>query len=349
MSQALPNLRQLASLSKERLNNIASSLSGMKKIEALIQSKFISESKSLSEIPEYLLTLGGKRMRPLLCLMVARALGMSESKSELIDVAAGIEMIHMATLLHDDIIDKSPLRRHKESAFLKFGVENTLLAGDFLLTRAFSLCAKLDHYIINATEQACVDLTEGEIEEIPLALRPADLEKYLFIARKKTAALFRLAAQSAAHLACSDNAVTQHMARFGENLGVAFQILDDILDVNSSEKELGKRAGQDIREQKPTIVNIFWLESGSELAKSLLTQKSPHDEFAIERALKELRSDGVAALSRARELAQGFVTKAREALNQSKDLYLSSGTSNKPNSGFSDLEVLLDYTIQRME
>ncbi len=348
MSQALPNLRQLASLSKDRLNAIVASLSGMKRIESLIQSKFTSESPMLSEIPEYLLTLGGKRMRPMLCLMVSRALGMQTPSPQLIDVAAGIEMIHMATLLHDDIIDKSPLRRHKQSAFLKFGVENTLLAGDFLLTRAFSLCAKLDQYIINATEQACVDLTEGEIEEIPLSKRTADFEKYYFIARKKTAALFKLASQSAAHLSNPDPFITESMAQFGESLGVAFQILDDILDVSSSEKELGKRAGQDIREQKPTIVNILWLESGSELAQKLLTLPAVSDDLLIERALKELISGGV--LDKAREHAHVYVAKAREALNVCKQsLPDQNGASKATNAAFSDLEVLLDYTIQRME
>jgi geranylgeranyl pyrophosphate synthase len=153
---------------KAGVSKMLAGLQGMKEVETLISSKLTSDAELLETIPAYLLGLGGKRIRPAMTLLVSRAFGSKSVEfpvAEVIDVAAGIELIHMATLLHDDIIDKSPLRRHKQSPFLKFGLGNSLLAGDFLLVRAFSLCARLDRYVIDATEQACIELTEGEILE----------------------------------------------------------------------------------------------------------------------------------------------------------------------------------------
>jgi octaprenyl-diphosphate synthase len=244
---------------RARLKSVIAGLPGMEAVETVIRSKLVSDAPLLEEIPAYLLELGGKRMRPVLTLLVARALGQQTPAPALIDVAAGIELIHMATLLHDDIIDNSDMRRHKASPLNRFGQSETLLAGDFLLVRAFSLCARLDAAIIDATERACIHLTEGEILEVPLYATQHSRETALTIADKKTAALFELAAYSAAHIATANPTVTSSMAAFGQALGIAFQILDDILDVTSDADLLGKPSGTDIRERKPSIVNILLL------------------------------------------------------------------------------------------
>ncbi len=327
---------------KSRLLQILASLSGMQRVDALIREKLSSEAELLSQIPEYLLNLGGKRMRPALTLLAARAFGMAQPTQALLDVAAGIELIHMATLLHDDIIDKSPTRRHKESAFMKFGLENTLLSGDFLLVRAFSLCARLDSYIINATEQACIELTEGEILEVPLHKQKHSLDSSLTIARKKTAALFRLSACSAAHLAGAGAAATEKMAEFGEKLGIAFQILDDILDVTSDENLLGKKSGLDLIERKPSVVNVLWLASGSALSKRLITPPDRDDEIFARQALEELRPGKV--VREARELALKFVDGASQALSQAAAL-----APKVEQSALDDLRALVEYTTERVE
>ncbi len=318
---------------------LAHNNAGLKAVERLIQTKFESEAKLLNEIPSYLLSLGGKRIRPLLCLICARALGMSSPNQALLEVSAGIELIHMATLLHDDIIDKSPVRRHKQSAFLKFGIPNTLLAGDFLLVRAFSLCAKLDKFIIEATEKACIELTEGEIEELPLSQAILTPEQVLEIARKKTAALFRLSCESAAFIATGNTALVERFARFGENLGVAFQILDDILDVVSDEETLGKKAGQDIREQKPSIVNALWIRSGSPTSKKLAQAGATDSDHYVATAIQELKESGI--IHEARTLALQFVTRAREAIS-------TPLPKNNP-ANLKELETILDYTVSRLE
>ena len=327
---------------KSRLLLVLSSLSGMQAVEDLIREKFVSDAALLSEIPEYLLNLGGKRMRPALTLLAARTFGMPKPSQALLDVAAGIELIHMATLLHDDIIDKSPTRRHKESAFVKFGLENTLLSGDFLLVRAFSLCARLDSYIINETESACIELTEGEILEVPLHKQKHTLETSLTIARKKTAALFRLSACSAAHLAGAGSAATAKMSEFGENLGVAFQILDDILDVTSNEDLLGKKSGLDLIERKPSVVNVLWLASGSPLAQKLTTAPGEKEEEFAQQALSELRPGKV--VREARELALKYVEGASKALSEAVKL-----APKVESSALEDLRALIDYTTERVE
>lgn len=314
----------------------------MQAVDLLIREKLASEAALLSEIPEYLLNLGGKRMRPALTLLAARAFGMAQPNQALLDVAAGIELIHMATLLHDDIIDKSPTRRHKESAFMKFGLENTLLSGDFLLVRAFSLCARLDEFIINATEDACIELTEGEILEVPLHLHQHTLDTSLTIARKKTAALFRLSACSAAHLAGAGTAATHKMAEFGEKLGTAFQILDDILDVTSDENLLGKKSGLDLIERKPSVVNVLWLASGSPLAQKLKTPPGRSDEEFAQQALLELRPGKV--VQEARALALNFVNDASLALSEA-----AKQAPRIDSAALEDLRALIDYTTERVE
>ena len=310
-------------------------------MEELIKSKLHSDAQILKEISFYLLELGGKRIRPAICLISAKALRGNNNNSKLIQIAAGIELIHMATLLHDDIIDKSKIRRHKSSPLKKYGANSTLLAGDFLLVRAFSLCSKLDPYIIEKTEQACVDLTEGEVLELPLYQEKHSTESSLHIAKKKTASLFRLACESAAFLCCDDKKIIEYMSHFGENIGMAFQVLDDILDVTSNEEILGKEPGADIRERKPSLVNVLWLESGDKLAEKLLSE--PDDDiFYVERALMQLRNSEV--IRAAKNIANRYLNTALDFLN-----YIENNHRNIDTQALGALKGLAEYCSQRME
>lgn len=329
---------------KKVFTQILENLHGLGEVEKVISSKFESEVPLLREIPQYLLELGGKRIRPVLCLLCAQALGLSKPSQPLIDVASGIELIHMATLLHDDIIDKSPTRRHEASPFVKYGLTNTLLSGDFLLVRAFSLCAHLDRYIIDATEQACIELTEGEIMEAPLSERAFTKEESLTISRKKTAALFRLAAGSAAFIATEgDLKIVTQFEAFGENLGIAFQVLDDVLDVISTEEQLGKKAGIDIREKKPSLVNILWLQSQSPLAKKLLGEKAEPTDDEITQALEELRDSAV--ITTTKEIARQYATTAMEIFS---GVERSISKQFEPSSKLA-IESLASYILSRMQ
>jgi octaprenyl-diphosphate synthase len=217
----------------------------------------------------------------------------------------------MATLLHDDIVDNSDVRRQQPSPLAKFGMAETLIAGDFLLTRAFSLCSRLDRVIIDATESACISLTEGETEEFSIPLSAHNEASTIRIARKKTAALFRLGAFSAAFLAGVSRENQEHLACFGESLGIAFQILDDILDITGDQAVFGKKTGTDIRERKPSLINVLWLASGDKLASQTLLGSIPSDS-AIQEAIYHLKDSQV--MIKAREIATQYGEKASQAL-----------------------------------
>ncbi len=311
-------------------------------VEALIRESFRSDVAPMREIPSYLLSLGGKRIRPALTLLCAKALGLSEISKEVIQVSAGIELIHMATLMHDDIIDQSPVRRHKQSPYAKFGTPLTLLSGDFLLTRAFGLCAKLDDAIITATEQACIELVEGEALETPLYSDQHTLTTSLTIAERKTASLFRLAAYCAGYLSGSKLSTLNQLELFGQSLGVAFQMIDDILDVTSDEATLGKKPGVDIVERKPSLVNVLWLESGDAMAQKLKTPPDRNDETEFtQAALNTLKHSAV--IETAKSHARKYGDKASSALTA------AIADSPRTNKEAADaLFAVIDFALARL-
>jgi geranylgeranyl pyrophosphate synthase len=311
---------------------------GLKLVEDRAQSRFVSEAEALNKIPTYLLKQGGKRIRPILALLSARLFGMTEPSEELINVAAGIELIHMATLLHDDIIDQSPTRRHQRSAYLEFGMMPTLLSGDFLLVRAFGLCAQLDSYVIDQTERACVELTEGEILEGTLdAESEVSFEHYVNVVSKKTAALFDLAAKVGAHLSQTNPETTKSLGLFGRYAGIAFQMVDDILDVTADESLLGKPAGTDLKQKTPSLVNILWLQSGDSEAKSFFAQTEISPEKSKETA-KYLKDSPI--IEDCRILAKDYADKASSQLEGLDQASIDTKTKDQ-------LLSIVNYTLQR--
>ncbi len=325
----------------QRFSDALSLIPELKEVERTIRSTFCSDVAAMRDIPEYLLALGGKRIRPVLTLLCAKALGAATIRQDVVTVAAGIELIHMATLMHDDIIDDSPTRRHKPSPYAKFGTPLTLLSGDFLLTRAFGLCAKLDDTIIQATEQACIELVEGEALETPLHIERHSLDSSLTIAQRKTASLFRLAAFCAAHLTESDDRTKQLLSSFGQSLGVAFQCIDDILDVTSDEATLGKRPGLDIAERKPSLVNVLWLESGDAEAAHLLSDPRSEDQSSyVAQSLSKLKSGPV--MTRAKEIATFHAQNAAESLRS------ALGDTGAQSPEGQALFAVIDFALERM-
>jgi geranylgeranyl pyrophosphate synthase len=327
-------------------------LPGLSPIEALLSEKCASEAPEITKISRYLLELGGKRIRPVLTLLCGQLFGVqppytdSPAGQRLIDIAAGIELIHMATLLHDDIIDDSPVRRHKPSPYKLYGTNSTLLAGDFLLTRAFGLCARLDRFVIDRTEAACVALTEGEILETSLLNDQHDIRSSLLVAEKKTAALFSLAAETASHIAGLAPEGVRAMARFGNELGIAFQILDDILDVTSDEATLGKRSGQDLRERKPSLVNVLWLSERSPAGyQQLLEPQSEKDEAWVTSALRALPKSPV--IGKARTMAEERIERASVALKEACSHYASRDEGTHQSS-LELIEMLMQYVLERV-
>ena len=330
----------------QNISEILSTYSAdLAEVQEVINSRLHSYAESLSTISRYLSNLGGKKVRPLLAISLARGLGLNsenEKNEQLYTLSAGIEMIHMATLLHDDIIDKSLVRRHQPSAFSKYGMEDTLLTGDFLLVRAFGLCSRLDKPLIYATEEACVALTEGEILEKRISTHPASIEKSIVIAHKKTAALFELASFSAAYLAGMSEEMQKTASELGRTLGIGFQIVDDILDVISDDSVLGKPSGQDLREQKPSIINLLWIADGSENSKGLLDGNENPSEEWVQASLKEIKGSDIP--DKARKLATEYFTLAKQQL----DILEKAAEAAEKKIHFNALKNLLDFAHSRM-
>ena len=342
MASVLPRIvekqQRLGLLGNAIRETFLSASTPLKLIEARITDCLESEASQLTEISSYLLHLGGKRVRPLLTTLSAQLFGMQQPSEQLIDAAAGIEMIHMATLLHDDIIDRSPTRRSKPSAYQKYGVPETLLTGDFLLVKAFGLCAKLDAFVVRETERACIELTEGEIFEGKITPnRQIDFEDYLTIIGKKTAALFWLSSGVGAHLSGADTQNVQRMQQFGYHAGLAFQMVDDILDVVAEEDLLGKPSGTDLRQKTPSLVNYLWLSSGDDTARALFETAQPTEE-QCEQALAILRDSPV--IEEARQIAKKYAAKANANLSELPTDLVDAKVKNR-------LLALVEYTLER--
>ncbi len=314
------------------------SRTGLRVIEDRMSSCLASDAPALKEISSYLLSLGGKRIRPLLALLSAELFGLKTPSPKLIDAASGVELIHMATLLHDDIIDQSPRRRNQESAYVRYGLVSSLLTGDFLWVRAFGLCAHLGPFIVSATERACVELTEGELEEGKLSPQaPQNFEKYLQTVSKKTGSLFSLSCAIGAHCAGASAEQASCMARFGQHAGIAFQMIDDILDVTADEDLLGKPSGTDLKQKTPSLLNILWLASGDESAERFFSLESPSDAETKE-ALALLRESEV--IGAARETAKKYAAFAKAELDTLPADIIDAAAKKR-------LLTLLDFTLER--
>lgn len=322
----------------------------LRKIDEIMLTRLTTEEDILSDIFTYLLYIGGKRIRPQLCILLASLFGMQKPSQTLINACAGIELIHMATLLHDDIIDKSHMRRSCESVLSKYGMEATLLAGDFFLVKAFGICVELDQFIIKNTESACISLVRGELLEGKLSNAPwPSIQDYVEIVGKKTAPLFELAALIGAHTVGVSELIMNLVRAFGYKIGVIFQMVDDILDAFATEKILGKIPGSDLKQKTPTLVNIIWLENNEEAAIHFFSKKEPSKEDCKD-ALNCIRNSSVFDMSL--RIALNWVEDAKKDLHNICELAsVNSITSNSDtivDSAKKDLLQLLTCIIDRV-
>lgn len=218
-----------------------------------IISSLESNIPMVKEVIEYVLTCGGKRIRPLILLLSARALAHRGQKH--IDLAAVIELIHTATLLHDDVVDGSTLRRGHKTANSVWGNDTSVLVGDFLYSRAFQIVVDVKHdTVLNIFAKATPYIAEGEILQLVNCNNPDTTEAFYFdIIERKTAKLFEVAAQLGAILSTESSQEIEAMRLFGLHLGLAFQLIDDALDYSESAEQTGKNVGMDISEGKTTL------------------------------------------------------------------------------------------------
>jgi octaprenyl-diphosphate synthase len=289
-------------------------------VEARIRESIVSEEPLLEDIARYVIEAGGKRIRPLVTLLSFQALGGRDIR-QAIDLAAALELIHSATLIHDDINDGGDMRRGRLAAYKKFGLQNALVTGDFLFVRAFAIGGKFDSDIVELTANACAALAEGEIRQKRHAFDPkVSRDEYLDIIRRKTALPMMAGAKIAGLLAGARLEHIEAVGDYGLNLGIAFQIVDDILDVIGNGARLGKPAGTDVREGNVTLVAIHALNDGSSIdvsALARLIQKRRKPEADVKRALLLLRDSG--GVDKARDEAVAFGRLAKKSLDPLAD------------------------------
>ncbi|MBN8553721.1 MAG: polyprenyl synthetase family protein [Caulobacterales bacterium] len=289
-------------------------------VDGLIRDRMQSDVEVIPTLAEHLIAAGGKRLRPLLCVAAARLVGTDQDAYR--KLAAAVEFIHTATLLHDDIVDESRTRRGKATAHLIWGAAQSVLVGDFLFTRAFDLMVDAGSMpALRLLANASTVIAEGEVLQLT---RSHDLDLpedvYIQIISAKTAALFAAAAEAGALAAGGSTAQIAAMRDFGQNLGLAFQLADDALDYGGASEALGKDAGDDFREGKATLPLLFAIQRtrGREDAfwtRTIARQEQTEDDF---RRARELVI-GTGSLGATLALATDYAQAAKAALDVFED------------------------------
>lgn len=248
----------------------------MRAVNTLIQQRLHSEVALVNQLSHYIINSGGKRLRPLLALICARACGYTGERH--VDVAAIIEFIHTATLLHDDVVDESDLRRGKETANNVWGNQAAVLVGDFLYSRSFEMMVDVGSMrVMQILASTTNVIAEGEVLQLLNCHDPDTTEeRYMEVIHSKTARLFEAACQLGAVLAEKSPEEELAMARYGMHLGTAFQLVDDMLDYTASSEEMGKNVGDDLAEGKPTLPLIVALRQSTGTTAQMLRDSIEH-------------------------------------------------------------------------
>ena len=279
--------------------------SDMTAVDAVIRQRLHSDVALVRQVAEYIVHSGGKRLRPALVLLSAGALEYRGTHHH--QLAAVIEFIHTATLLHDDVVDASNLRRGRQTANALFGNSASVLVGDFLYSRAFQMMVAVnDMRIMQVLSDATNVIAEGEVLQL-MNCHDADVDEegYLQVIRYKTAKLFEAAAQVGAIIGGAGVDVEKAMAVYGMHLGTAFQLIDDVLDYSGAELETGKHLGDDLAEGKPTLPLIFVLKNGSpEQAASVRRAIEDGGRDNLPEILAAVRESGALEYARRRAAAE---------------------------------------------
>ena len=309
-------------------------------VDSVIRQRLQSDVVLINTISDYIIAAGGKRLRPALLLMMTRALGYYGPYRH--EMAAVIEFIHTATLLHDDVVDDSDLRRGQQTANAVFGNPASVLVGDFLYSRAFQMMVEPGQMaIMRVLADATNTIAEGEVLQLLNCHDPDVGEaQYLQVIRYKTARLFEAAAQIAALLAGAGQETQAACAAYGRHLGTAFQIIDDVLDYSGASHETGKNVGDDLREGKLTLPLIWLREQGTNEQQALVRGAIVEGDLVlIEPLTQALQQSG--ALDYARACARREAELAVTALQVLSDCTASVGSAQQ------DLVKLCQFAVGR--
>ena len=290
----------------------------MHQVDLVIGQRLASEVALINQISHYIVSAGGKRIRPRLVLLFADALGFAGP--ERFELAATVEFIHTATLLHDDVVDESSLRRGRETANALFGNAASVLVGDFLYSRAFQMMVSVNRLrVLEVLADATNVIAEGEVLQL-MNMHDPDLavDDYLRVIRFKTAKLFEASARLGAVLAGAGREVEEACADYGRSLGTAFQLVDDLLDYEGDTHALGKNVGDDLREGKPTLPLLVAMSRSNADERLLMRHAIEHGEpDRLNEILAIVRRTG--ALDATRDAARAESDKARAALSALPD------------------------------
>ena len=275
-----------------------------------------SRESEITDIASHLIAGGGKRIRPVITLLTFNAFH-GKREEDVVDIAAAMELIHAATLLHDDILDGAEFRRGRESAYKRYGLTRTLVTGDFLFIKAFEFAGKFDETVVQWTADACTSLTEGEILQGSFnRSRTVTAQDYIEIVERKTASLFETGAKLGAYIAGASSEQVEVAASFGLNLGIAFQMMDDVLDVVGRRDLLGKSTGMDLRDGNPSLPIVLSLLDGHQTVARVFQTQTP-TENDIQRALEAMGNGTV--IERARSFARKYAVKASREIDKLPD------------------------------
>ncbi|MDX1444352.1 MAG: octaprenyl diphosphate synthase [Gammaproteobacteria bacterium] len=278
-----------------------------------IREQLASDVVLINQLGHYIINSGGKRLRPMLVLLAARACGYSGTHH--VGLAAVVEFIHTATLLHDDVVDASDMRRGMESANAVWGNEASVLVGDFLYSRAFQMMVRAEDMAIQRVfAEATNRIAEGEVLQLLNVNDPdTDEKRYFDVIDRKTAKLFEAACEIGGLLAGSDEKTLAALRDYGRAIGTAFQLIDDVLDYSADETELGKNLGDDLAEGKPTLPLIRVMEKGSDAERDLVRDAIEHGGLdRIDDVMAAINNTG--ALDYTRQRAEAEAEKARKLL-----------------------------------
>ncbi len=287
----------------------------MAAVNDLIRNRLGSDVVLINQISEHIVAAGGKRLRPMLAVIAARALGYDGSQHH--QLAAIVEFIHTSTLLHDDVVDESDLRRGRKTANALWGNAPSVLVGDFLYSRSFQLMVELDSMpVMQLLADATNQIAEGEVLQLLHVGNPDTTEAdYLRVIERKTAVLFAAATRLAAMLAGGSAQVQQQFAEYGRNLGLAFQIADDVLDYTADTQTLGKNLGDDLAEGKATLPAIHALSRALPGTRQRLAQiVRDGDSSALPEMLQAIRDSG--SLEYSRMVAEQYALAAETAIER---------------------------------
>ncbi len=284
-------------------------------LDQTIRDRLSSDVVLVNQVANYIIAGGGKRLRPLLVMLGARACGYEGDRH--VEAAAIVEFIHTATLLHDDVVDSSELRRGKDTANSVFGNEASVLVGDFLYSRAFQMITRVGRVrVLETLADATNVIAEGEVLQLMNCGDPDTTEaRYLDVIRRKTAMLFEAGTRIAAILADQPREIEDALAEYGQRLGVAFQLVDDVLDYRGSTDEMGKNMGDDLAEGKPTLPLIYTLHNGDDGIRRVIRHAIEHggDGVDVERITAAVGASG--GLDYAHDLARTEAAAATAALS----------------------------------